>query len=341
MATYIKSSSIISPLEILNDGNFANPNFAAEKHLKCLEPDYKTLINPRRLRRMSRMLKMGLFTAKKALSNAQIEMPNAIITGTGMGCMQDTEKFLSALYENEEGILSPTPFIQSTHNTVSSLIALFLKCYGYNFTYVHRGFSFESALLDGMLFCEENENPSVLIGGIDEIIEPYFDITNRMKLWEGEDVLAGEGSAFFVLSDDSEKAFGKVLGVKTIFSPNASNNQNLASEIQDFLSENELRIQDLDLVCLGQNGSPLTQSTYDFLIESIFSKNNLIHFKHFCGEYKTASAFGFWLGSEILKNQSVPNSAKLNNFEIKNVHNILIYNNYQNINHSLILLQNA
>lgn len=341
MATYIKSSGTVSPIKISENGALHSAESEETNRLICIEPDYKSLINPRQLRRMSRMLKMGLFAAKKALANAKIEMPDAIITGTGMGCMEDTEKFLNALYENEEGILSPTPFIQSTHNTVSSAIALSLKCYNYNFTYVHRGFSFESALLDGILFCMENENSNVLVGGIDEIIEPYFQITNRMKMWEGQQVLPGEGAAFFVLSEDKKDAFAKILGVKTIFNSESITNEILAYEIQNFLSEKELKTKDLDLICLGQNGNPITQPTYGFLTQNIFSKNNLIHFKHLCGEYKTASAFGFWLASEILKKRFVPDFVKLNKFEAKNIRNVLIYNNYQNINHSLILLQNA
>ena len=50
-----------------------------------------------------------------------------------------------------KNILTPTSFIQSTHNTVGGQIALGLECKGYNFTYVHASISFESALLDAQL----------------------------------------------------------------------------------------------------------------------------------------------------------------------------------------------
>ena len=53
-------------------------------------------------------------------------MPDAIITGTGLGCLEDTEKFLTAMVTNKEEFLTPTSFIQSTHNTVSAQIALLL-----------------------------------------------------------------------------------------------------------------------------------------------------------------------------------------------------------------------
>ena len=56
-----------------------------------------------------------------------------------------------------KNILTPTSFIQSTHNTVGGQIALELQCKGYNFTYVHGSNSFESALLDAKLQLELNE----------------------------------------------------------------------------------------------------------------------------------------------------------------------------------------
>ena len=74
-----------------------------------------------------------------------------LLPDTGLGCLEDTEKFLSSIYTNEEKLLNPTPFIQSTHNTVAGAIALAIKCHGYNATYTHRGFSFESALEDALI----------------------------------------------------------------------------------------------------------------------------------------------------------------------------------------------
>ncbi len=93
-------------------------------------------------RRMSRIIKMGVCAAMKCLQDAEIKNPDAIITGTGMGCIEDTGKFLSSYIENEEKLLNPTPFIQSTHNTVGAAIALMLKCHNYNNTLWSQGIFF-------------------------------------------------------------------------------------------------------------------------------------------------------------------------------------------------------
>jgi 3-oxoacyl-[acyl-carrier-protein] synthase II len=133
--------------------------------LICVEPDYKEMINPMQLRRMSKVVRMGIATAKSALKDAQIEKPDIITIGTAYGCLADTEFFLNKLISQEETMLTPTSFIQSTHNTVSGQIALMLACHGHNFTFVHKGFSFESALQDAMMWLKEKENISVLTGG--------------------------------------------------------------------------------------------------------------------------------------------------------------------------------
>ena len=93
-------------------------------------------------------------------------MPDAVIAGTGLGCLEDTEKFLGSIYTLQEHLLNPTPFINSTHNTIAGAIALAIKCHGYNATYTHRGFSFESALLDALMLASENPEAAILAGCI-------------------------------------------------------------------------------------------------------------------------------------------------------------------------------
>ena len=65
-----------------------------------------------------------------------------------MAAWKTVRVFLRKMIEFEEKMLSPTAFIQSTHNTVGAQIALLLKCHHYNNTIVHRAFSFENALTE-------------------------------------------------------------------------------------------------------------------------------------------------------------------------------------------------
>ncbi|MDP4282756.1 MAG: 3-oxoacyl-ACP synthase, partial [Bacteroidota bacterium] len=144
---YITGLGSISPQMTYNNNHFLEEIKVPENSmLKVIDPVYKEYIQGDMVRRMSRIIKMGVTASKICLSDAALNMPDAIITGTGLGCIEDTEKFLSTMIRNKEEFLTPTSFIQSTHNTVGAQIALILKCHNYNFTYVHRGLSFESGL---------------------------------------------------------------------------------------------------------------------------------------------------------------------------------------------------
>ena len=160
MNAYINGTGLISPQKTTEPGSFLSD--VVEHHgdyLKCIDPNYRSFIEPLAARRMSRLIKMGITSAKLCLADAGVAMPGAIITGTGLGSVEDTEKILNNLLSNEQ-LLNPTPFIQSTYNTISSQIAINLKCHNYNTTYVHRTFSFESCLLDALLQVEEKTGPT-------------------------------------------------------------------------------------------------------------------------------------------------------------------------------------
>ena len=352
MKIYINSTGNISPQKTFN-GEFLDEIIEHEQtdHLNCVEPIYKDYINPMAARRMSKIIKNGYCAAKICLQEAAIDNPDAIIVGTGMGCIEDTEKFLTSIIENDEKLLNPTPFIQSTHNTIAAQIALLIKCHNYNFTYVHRGFSFESAMIDAMMMLNENKASNILTGASDELTNNFYLILKRLGFLKRKSInnlqlassnsigtIAGEGSTFFMLSNkETEKTYASLTGISTFFKP--TNHQEISSKINKFLSQNNLNIQDIDLALLGINGDKNFDAPYYFLMDTIFQKTPSAYFKHLCGEYHTASAFGFWTGINILKNQTVPQLLKLKEYPITEFKNILIYNHYQNINHSLFLIR--
>ena len=137
------------------------------------EPDYRQYIPPMQARRMGKLLKRALVCAKAALEKAGIDCPEAIVCGTAYGCMETTERILSSLRSEGEGSVSPTDFMQSTHNTIASTVAIQLGCHGYNCTYSHGERSFEHALLDAWLLFKAGELSSALVLSADENTESF------------------------------------------------------------------------------------------------------------------------------------------------------------------------
>jgi len=349
--SYINGIGLISPQNTYENNEFLQ-NIMEQNadYLKCVEPVYKNFIDPILSRRMSRLIKMGITSAKICLADAGEIQPDAIITGTGLGSVEDTEKILGDITK-EEKFLNPTPFIQSTYNTISSQIAIILKCHGYNSTYVHRSFSFESVLQDAIMQLEEGTADHILAGGIDEMTMNHLQITRRLGLWKtgpvsnlrlleepGPGALAGEGSAYFLVSGEpNENSYAQLIGVETIYKP--SSREKLFLHVREFLESHQLNTGDIDLVLTGVNGDVNWDFLYQDFLSELFPGNAAAWYKHLCGEYHTASGFGLFTAANILKHQVYPEILALNTNSPKDFKYILLYNHFRNVNHSLILLR--
>ena len=347
---YINGISSVSPQsdKIFEDSEIKH---YSENILPALDQEYKAYIKPMMLRRMSKAVKMGLFCSKKALEEAKIKVPDAILVGSGQGCMQDTEKFMSNMLNNQEDLLSPTSFIQSTHNTVGGQIALNLKCTGYNMTYTQNSVSFESALLDSILqIMTEGDSENILVGGVDETSKVFTGFQkldgqvkteniDNLDLFNSESTgtIISESAAFFVLSShQSADSYAEIEGVNIL---NAVDPTNLDSKIESFLKDNETDISEIDVVILGNNGDSRFDHYYKDLQKGIFSNTCQLGFKHLVGDNNSVSSYALWMAAKILKEKQVPSIFKMNGLNCSNPAKILIYNQYIGRNHGLILLE--
>lgn len=367
---FINGLGMVSPQPAMRKESFLDTVTEADNNrFRCADPGYKSYIPAELIRRMGRVIKMGVSAAKICLKDAGMELgheqesyrsPEAIITGTGWGCLEDTEKFLTSMIRNKEEFLTPTSFIQSTHNTVAGQIALLTKCHSYNFTYVHRGFSFETALLDAMMQLESGDFADVLLGASDELTEGYLAITRRMGFWKQKPVsslrlfedsqrgsMPGEGAAFFYLSGErSDKTYASIKGFKMI--NNLWPTEDSGNVIDAFLSENQLNRKDIGLLLTGNSGDSVSDRPYHPVINCFDDITLKGYFKHLCGEYPTSTSFALGLAALILKTGKMPeivrpNPEKNENREVNQgtnhaVDNILIYNSFRGLHHSLILV---
>ena len=306
MKIYINGASCLSA-----QPTFPTPSFEdflpaqPDEVLYAQEPSYKDYIAPNASRRMAKGVKMSIATATEALREANITTPEAIIVGTGMGCVQDTEKFLKAMLDNHEQYLTPTAFIQSTHNTIAGQLALHWQCHSYNTTYVNGAISFESALLDATMQLEQQLIANALVGGVDEHA-PFFLQTQQLV----KSNLMGEGAAFFALSViPAEHTYAELVDISLC---NEVTPDELPSWITDFLQHHALSINDIDIIFTG-DPTPLPWQC------------PILSYKNLCGEYFTASAFGLWYACHYLKEDKA--------------RRILLINSYNNKDFSLVLVE--
>ncbi|PRD53920.1 beta-ketoacyl synthase chain length factor [Sphingobacterium gobiense] len=314
------------------------------------QPAYKGFISPGAIRRMSRGIKMSMYAAQQALGESFVTIPDAIITGTGLGCSEDSDKFLRSLWENDEQFLTPTSFIQSTHNTVAAQIALQLSCKGYNVTHVNGASSFESALLDTLMLLQTGEEEHVLLGGVDEIAEQTYSflqaggyiktgsVRETVKTSVSPGVNYAEGAHFFSMSAGRvASSYAEIIDVKL---QNELEGSQMRSFLQDFLTTKDLHPEDIDAVILGYNGDENDDLFYDALWQELPLATPL-YYKHLSGQYDSCSAFGLMVAAFVLKQQTVPSILYWNEKIPPNTtwKNILIYNQYKGKDHSLVVVR--
>ncbi len=172
-------------LNIIKDGNSLN------KDIKELIPCMNTR------RRMGALLKSAVGAGVEAIDEfEQYGEIDAIITASWLGCINDSEKFLKNMIQNNEQQLNPTPFIQSTFNTIGAQIALIKKLNCYNVTYSQGRESLSSALTDAYVKfkCEVCNN--ILVGIFDEVTPSIEKILERLNIQDYKSQVR-----FFILSN--------------------------------------------------------------------------------------------------------------------------------------------
>ena len=143
--------------------------------------EIRDFVKPLEARRMGKLMKASLLSSLKALKQAGIDCPDAIITGTSLGCWENTEALLKQIEEEGEVMLKPTNFMQSTHNTIGSNIAIRTGCHGYNVTYTQGVDSLDWALRDAHRLLKSGRCKTVLVGCHDESTPLYRSLMQRLS----------------------------------------------------------------------------------------------------------------------------------------------------------------
>ncbi len=319
---YIKAATQISMQQPLSEQWMESPLSYDVPYVRSVEPAFREWLNPLDARRMGKILKRALVTASSAMKKADVTQPEAIITGTGLGCIENTELLLNQLCEDGEGMLKPTFFMQSTHNTISSLIAIQGKCHGYNSTYSHRSISFDSALLDAFMQISLGDIQNALVTANDEMTPSYFSILQRGGfLGQQGQVPASEVSAALMLDNRPEGALCEVAAMDVCYS-------NIP----------QMPLEGVDAVMVGTNGTPQNDDFYTRLLGED-RQVTLLQYKHLFGECYTASALGVYAAAHLLKKGEAPAHMVLNGDGNMPVKSILLLNHSDLKNVSYVLLK--
>ena len=327
---YILAGSQISVQNPLSEEWMDTPLMYDDSYVRAIEPDYKQFFPPNTARRLGKILKRALLTSRKVMEKTGISLPDAIITGTGFGCVENTEILLDALVRQGEEFLKPTYFMQSTHNTISSIIAIENKCHGYNSTYTQKGTSFDCALLDAFMQLQSGQIKTALVGAHDEITPDFYNLLARI----GHELhsFCAEASISMMLANNQEKDYMAIVdGIETIYRPD----DNAMRDILDHLFKNAgYSMEEIDAVMINSFPESLD------ICKRFMPEKKLLRYNHIFGNSFSVSGLGVYAAATCLKQRRIPKHLFIdkNQEEIKGVKHILVYNQYENKNHTFILL---
>lgn len=336
---YIQAAEQISIQAPLSEQWMEEPVCYQEASLvKALNPSFRDYMAANEARRMGNIMKRALVTSLKVISETGIEHPDAIITGTCLGSLDYTERFLDSMVENNEQTMSPTYFMQSTHNTVGSAIAIYTKAHGYNTTYSHGGTSFDHTLLDAWMQMQLGKISTALVGGHDEMTDSFFDLLQKVG-YVGIDgmVPCGEVAMSMMLNTQADiENLCELAGVRISFRPSR---EKLEQQLDDMLDKAGMTRADISAVMTGVNGQPENDQRYRDMAETLFPEKPLLHYKHVFGENYTVSGLGVYACAHLLKQHTIPSFLYDSEQHVDTLKSILMLNLTKEGDVTMILLK--
>jgi 3-oxoacyl-(acyl-carrier-protein) synthase len=290
------------------------------------------MIPPARRRKLGRLQQMTLVAARRSLAAGGLPaLPperTCITVGTGLGCLNETALFVENMLVNEERAPLPTRFTNSVHNACASNLAIELGLKGLNSTSTHREISFEAALWQGAREISRGRADFALTGGADELNSYVLAAGAHWGWWDAatpalrpfaeglhkkQRPLPGEGAVMFVLAD-ADKAPNSLAQVAAIrlgrFAVLPGGGIDAGAEamwICETLERHGLSLAKLDAVLCGANGwQPLDQMYLDVSDRLASLAGRTIPcgaYKHGCGEYYGASAFGLLTAIGVVRGE--------------------------------------
>ncbi|MEP6673975.1 MAG: beta-ketoacyl synthase chain length factor [Ferruginibacter sp.] len=343
---YIHQINCISPQQTFEAAAIEILHLPVNGKLNVIEPAYEH-IPKNMLRRMGKTVRMTVAAALAVIKESALI--NGIIIGSGSAGMEDSIIFLKQIVEFNEGMLTPGHFVQSTANAPAAQLSLLSSNKGYNITHVHRGLAFEMAALDAAMLLKENGGYRYLLAAVDEIATYNYQLDYLNKWYRKEEVtgsdfydgnipgaIAGEAAVVLLVDNEKKDAIAKLSGIATLHSNDLTIVQ---KQLCVFLKEHNA--ENIDLLISGENGDARFNSFYSGVENLLKADVDIARFKHMCGEYPSATSFAVWLACKIFTGTALPAHAIKKQSFPKDYNTVLIYNCYQGIQHSFMLLSKA
>ena len=260
------------------------------------------LLTPNQRRRASRLVQMALIAARHSHAPDPSQRL-AIAIGTGMGCLEDAGAFLENLISKDEREPMPTRFPNSVHNAPAGQVAIDQGARALNSAPTIGEISFECALWQGMNQLTTDEADVALVGAVDELNKYPLGIGQRWGLWN-ERTRPGEGAmvASLVPVKGSATLLARVTAVRLGRYRRPFNAEREAAWIAEAVD-----LKSVGVLLSGAGGLPVIDDHYAAVAAALSRLAGRAleqqTYKQLCGEFHAASAFGFSVAVQLVRNK--------------------------------------
>lgn len=250
------------------------------------------LLTPNQRRRLSRLQQMALITARHSHAPDTAQRV-AVVIGTGLGCMEDAGAFIENLITKDEREPMPSRFPNSVHNSPAGQVAIDQAAHGMNAAPTMGEITFECALWQGISQLANGEVDCALVGAVDETDKYLLWIGQRWGAWTAQ-VIPGEGAvvASVLPAEKVAAPLARVTALK------------LGRYRQPFDAEREaewitsaVNLSQVGCLLSGARGFRQLEPRYEAVVAALSNGagKKIEHhtYKDVCGEFHSASAFGF------------------------------------------------
>jgi 3-oxoacyl-(acyl-carrier-protein) synthase len=257
-------------------------------------------LTPNQRRRTSRLIQMALLTARRSHPADPAQRLAAAI-GTGMGCLETAAQFIENMIAKDEREPMPALFPNSVHNAAAAQVAIDQGARGLNSAPTCGDISFECALWQGISQLANGETDCALAGAVDELNKYILGIGQRWGTWNDK-IRPGEGAmvASLVRAEEASASLARVTTVR------------LGRWRKPFDAEREadwiataVDLKNVEVILSGAGGWPELEEKYAAVAAALTARAGrpLEHqtYKQHCGEFQSASAFGFSVAVELAR----------------------------------------
>ena len=261
------------------------------------------LLSPNQRRRLNRMAQMSLLAARRSHAPDPTQRV-AIALGTGFGCLEEGAMFIENLISKDEREPMPARFPGSVHNAVAGQIAIDQGARGLNSAPTAGAITFECALWQAMNQLATGEADGALAGAVDELNKYPLSIGQRWGIWNEQNI-PGEGVMIASLTRTESVAtpLARVTAVKLGRYRRPFDARREADWIMSAVD-----LSQVDVLLSGAKGTPMLDGLYAAVAAELSARagRTLEHrtYKQLCGEFHSASAFGFSVAVELVQKGS-------------------------------------